>query len=104
MMSAHALDEALADAHNHGRYPHATPREPTPPAGWRLLKSGWCWVSPSEAVVVSFAVHADGRLSAPSVVGVGDFWHAVRELRQAIGAQAALVDYLAARAEWERAR
>ncbi len=75
--------------------------EPTIPQGWRETASGWSWVSPDESVVVGIVVGEDGKVSAPHVVGTGSFWLTLQALRQAVSAQAALVDYLQARAAWE---
>lgn len=68
------------------------------PDGWRDHGGGlWGWFSPEGAVTVSIHIYADGSTSPPAVIGAGSFRIAARGLRQALDAQAALLDYVARR-------
>lgn len=65
---------------------------PKRPAGWSLHDNRWSWRS--GAVLVSVAVNDAGEVSAPSVVGAGPYWMAVRDLGAAVEAMGELVGYL----------
>jgi hypothetical protein len=72
--------------------------EPAPPAGWSDLGDGtWSWVSSGQSVTCSIFVRADGTVSAPQVLGVGKMWFVVTEMKRALTAVEALLDYLPAR-------
>ena len=79
--------------------------EPTLPPGWTDLGDGtWSWLSSGQTVTCSIFVRPDCTTSAPHVSGVGKMWLVVSEVKRAMTAVDALLDYIVDRQTWERAQ
>lgn len=77
--------------------------EPTIPPNWSEASPGtWHWTSTGRTVTASIFVREDCTVSAPAVSAVGKMYMLATELERVMVAVQALLDYVRARAAWQR--